>query len=108
MNFAGDKRPTLAVTKDGGDLSLPVFTKDEAVRGYVTCVMSAGKKVEHLGIKAVLLGLVGNRCRLGSPYLNSIELSFDRGNSSEFTSSSMELSPAGTIENNQVCYSIGV
>ncbi|OQR86531.1 vacuolar protein sorting-associated protein 26B-B [Achlya hypogyna] len=65
-----------------GDLQ--IFTTDENVSGTVSIV---AKKLEHVGIKIELLGV--------------IEMTNDKGYPFEFTSSVRDLAPAGTIEDSQ-------
>ncbi|EQC29483.1 hypothetical protein SDRG_12731 [Saprolegnia diclina VS20] len=66
------------------DGDLQIFSPDEAVSGRV---LIAAKKLEHVGIKAELLGV--------------IEMTQEKGYPFEFTSSVRELAPAGAIDEAQ-------
>jgi len=66
---------------------LPVFASSEAVRGAVEVRVPAGKKVEHLGIKVELIG--------------QIEMYYDRGNFTDFTSLVRELDSPGVLMRDQ-------
>lgn len=62
---------------------LLIYEGQEPVTGTVNVIVPASKKVDHLGIKIEMIGL--------------IELYYDRGNSIKFTTLVRELEPAGTL-----------
>lgn len=66
---------------------LPVFASSEAVRGFIDIRVPAGKKVEHSGIKVELVG--------------QIEMYYDRGNFTDFTSLVRELDSPGVLLRDQ-------
>ncbi|CAM9468496.1 unnamed protein product [Ectocarpus sp. 6 AP-2014] len=84
-----DKRPTKPSTPGDRRASeaLPIFEGSEAVSGTATVLVAPGKKVDHLGIKAELIG--------------QIELYYDRGNHYEFSSVVRELDTAGALVGNR-------
>ncbi|CAN0197194.1 unnamed protein product [Scytosiphon promiscuus] len=84
-----DKRPTKPATPGDRRASeaLPIFEGSEAVSGTATVLVAPGKKVDHLGIKAELIG--------------QIELYYDRGNHYEFSSVVRELDTAGALVGNR-------
>jgi len=63
---------------------LLIYKGGDAVEGTVKVVLKPGKKLEHIGIRLELIGL--------------IDMYYDRANSTEFTSRCDELSPAGTLD----------
>eukprot|EP00002_Diphylleia_rotans_P004526 TRINITY_DN1336_c0_g1_i5.p1 TRINITY_DN1336_c0_g1~~TRINITY_DN1336_c0_g1_i5.p1 ORF type:complete len:304 (-),score=66.94 TRINITY_DN1336_c0_g1_i5:450-1361(-) len=79
----GTPRPHVDVQKEAGAESLPLYHSTDKVSGRVTIAPSAGKKLEHVGIRLELIG--------------QIELFYDRGNQYEFASTLRELSPPGTL-----------
>lgn len=66
----------------GGVEELVIFQGDESIKGEVT-VIPKGKKLEHIGIKMELIG--------------QIEMMFDRGEETEFTSLVRELDMPGML-----------
>eukprot|EP00002_Diphylleia_rotans_P021102 TRINITY_DN4107_c0_g1_i1.p1 TRINITY_DN4107_c0_g1~~TRINITY_DN4107_c0_g1_i1.p1 ORF type:complete len:304 (-),score=62.31 TRINITY_DN4107_c0_g1_i1:317-1228(-) len=76
-------RSTIAVAKENGAETLPLFHSTEGVSGRVVIAPQSGKKIEHLGIRLELIG--------------QIELFYDRGNQYEFASTLRELSAPGVL-----------
>jgi vacuolar protein sorting-associated protein 26 len=71
VEFAEPPRAPVTVKGESGKLeTLPLYTANDTVRGQVNITPTAGKKIEHQGIKVELLG--------------TIELFFDRGNTYDF------------------------
>lgn len=68
---------------DGKEQMMPIFEGREPVRGRVFVDMPKGKKVEHLGVKIELIGVV--------------EMYYDRGAPEEFTRSVIELAAPGLL-----------
>lgn len=54
---------------DGKDETMCIFEKQEAVRGTVFIDVPKGKKVEHMGVKVELIGVVGKCDPLTLPRL---------------------------------------
>jgi hypothetical protein len=105
---------------EGPPLMLPVFTGKEKVSGRVTVHVPPGKKMEHLGIKVELKGIVGTwfcwervqirphcQCRWYDYrvlYLPRVpaELFYDRGNFHEFVNVPIQLAPPGELRSTEV------
>lgn len=68
---------------DGASKTLPVFMGPEDIRGIVCIQTPPGKKIEHMGVKIELLGI--------------IELIYDRSATHEFVSVVRELKEPGTL-----------
>lgn len=84
VEFADEEtRPKQSLSSASGGGFLPVFASAEAVRGVVEIRVPHGKKVEHLGIKVELVG--------------QIEMYYDRGNYTDFTSLVRELDSPGVL-----------
>ena len=82
----GEKRETIKV--DGGadntKMELPIFTHGESIEGTVRVVLPPGKKMDHIGIRLEIIGI--------------IDLFYDRSNSQEFTSRCDELETQGQLD----------
>jgi vacuolar protein sorting-associated protein 26 len=82
----GEKRKTIKV--DGGadntKMELPIFTHGESIEGTVRVVLPPGKKMDHIGIRLEIIGI--------------IDLFYDRSNSQEFTSRCDELETQGQLD----------
>merc|ERR1712196_354714 len=75
-------RKMKTLTDGDKETEIPIYVGSEAIRGTITVNVPKGKKVEHLGVKVELIGL--------------IEMWTDR-TASEFTSRVLELDNAGTL-----------
>lgn len=53
------RKPRKMDLRGGGSVAFPVFTSKEPIRGRVTVTVPDGKKMEHLGIKVELKGIIG-------------------------------------------------
>mmetsp|Transcript_105231 Transcript_105231/g.226912 ORF Transcript_105231/g.226912 Transcript_105231/m.226912 type:complete len:304 (-) Transcript_105231:154-1065(-) len=84
-----DDRLKKEVKLPGSDTTeeLLIYEGQESVSGNVAVVVPGGKKVDHLGIKIEMIGL--------------IELYYDKGNSIKFTTLVRELEPAGTLNSSR-------
>ena len=88
MEFSDEgTRAKKSLSSNAGTGLLPVFASSEAVRGAVEIRVPAGKKIEHLGIKVELIG--------------QIEMYYDRGNFTDFTSLVRELDSPGVLLRDQ-------
>ena len=85
VRFAdADSRATVNVRQpDGRDEEQYLFGADDNITGTVEVDVSGSKKLEHMGVKVELIGL--------------IELLQDRSNTYEFTSLVRELEPPGEL-----------
>ena len=80
-----EKRKTITVDgPEGAKLILPIFTQGEAIEGKVRVVLPPGKKLDHIGIRLEVIGI--------------IDLFYDRTNSQEFTSRCDELETQGQLD----------
>ena len=56
----GEKRKTIKV--DGGadntKMELPIFTHGESIEGTVRVVLPPGKKLDHIGIRLEIIGII--------------------------------------------------
>ncbi|TDH69195.1 hypothetical protein CCR75_002281 [Bremia lactucae] len=77
------KLPRLDETKSGKSTELPLFRDDEKICGILTVKVSAGKHLEHTGLKLELLGI--------------IEVPLDRSAKYEFSTSARDLQLSGEI-----------
>ncbi|KAG7384693.1 Vacuolar protein sorting-associated protein 26A [Phytophthora pseudosyringae] len=87
--LAGDEQrvklkvPRFDDAKSGKPKELPLFRDDEDIRGVLTVKVDSAKRLEHMGLKMELLGL--------------IEVPVDRSAGYEFTNSVRELQPSGEV-----------
>ena len=80
-----EKRKTITVDgPEGAKLELPIFTQGESIEGKVRVVLPPGKKLDHIGIRLEVIGI--------------IDLFYDRTNSQEFTSRCDELETQGQLD----------
>jgi vacuolar protein sorting-associated protein 26 len=81
----GEKRKTITIDNtDGTKTELPIFTHGESIDGTVRVVLPPGKKLDHIGIRLEIIGI--------------IDLFYDKGNSQEFTSRCDELETQGQLD----------
>lgn len=83
-------------------LYVPPSLPTQAVTGNVE-ILTNGKKIEHLGIKIELIGLIGLLIRpFPSHFAPLLELYYDRGNAVKFNTLVRELEPAGILTDTKV------
>jgi hypothetical protein len=87
-------------------LSSHLCSSNQAVSGTVE-IVTGGKKVEHLGVKIELIGLIGqllclSLCPLPLTSSPPSELYYDRGNAVKFNTLVRELEPAGILTDTKV------
>mmetsp|Transcript_20020 Transcript_20020/g.28752 ORF Transcript_20020/g.28752 Transcript_20020/m.28752 type:complete len:305 (-) Transcript_20020:164-1078(-) len=90
IKFSGsDERLKKEVKAPGSDNTeeLLIYEGQEPVKGTVEIIVPSGKKVDHLGIKIEMIGL--------------IDLYYDRGNSIKFTTLVRELEPSGSLNDSK-------
>jgi vacuolar protein sorting-associated protein 26 len=82
INLEGeDKRAKFEVTTpDGKREKFPLYIGDETIKGQVVVTLDGAKKIEHVGIKICLLGIIKSS-----------------GNVHEFLSVTKDLEPAGEL-----------
>ncbi len=67
FNDESQKPKQVVKIKNSDTVELPVYNGNDIISGKVEVLVPAGKKIEHLGIKVELLGLIGTSCTLASP-----------------------------------------
>jgi len=77
-----DQRKKVSVKRGNETVDLYLFHAKDTVKGNVTIGVNAGKKIEHVGVKIELLGIIDLQ---------------DRGSTMDFTSIVRELAPAGVL-----------
>ena len=84
-----EARPKQVIkVKNQDSEEMPVYNGNDNIAGKIQILVPPGKKLEHIGIKVELLGL--------------IELYFDKGNSIKFCHMMRELENPGVLQQNKV------
>ena len=64
LHGAADRKAKRVEMLEGPAMMLPIYGGNEKVSGRVDVVVPGGKRMEHLGVKVELKGVIGERCAL--------------------------------------------
>jgi vacuolar protein sorting-associated protein 26 len=60
LSQAEERKPATIKIRNGGSYKAPVFMDGEDVKGQVFINLKQGKKLDHLGIRVELVGVIEN------------------------------------------------
>lgn len=86
LNQVEGRKPATIKVRNGGTFKAPVFMDGEDVKGQVTINLNKGKKLEHLGIRVELVGVIENL--------------YDNKQNSTFLQLVRDLEPPGSLTDN--------